>query len=149
MMLFSASFHDFFMAHFVDHDKEIVTRASPLSKRENQCLELAANGMTSIDIGAKLGITERTANFHFGNLIQKMGVLNRQEAIAVGVSSVLRPDDRVVSNHRGHGHLIAKGADIESRECRCHRMRVARVGLVAATLDATRTTLSSRDHVSW
>lgn len=36
-----------------------------------------------------------------------------QEAIAVGVSSVLRPDDRVVSNHRGHGHLIAKGADVD------------------------------------
>ncbi len=35
-----------------------------------------------------------------------------QEAIAVGVSSVLRPNDRVVSNHRGHGHLIAKGADV-------------------------------------
>jgi len=98
MMLFSASFHDFFMAHFVDHDKEIVTRASPLSKRENQCLELAANGMTSIDIGAKLGITERTANFHFGNLIQKMGILNRQEAIAVGIARGWVRVDKAIMN---------------------------------------------------
>ncbi|MEA2282499.1 MAG: acetoin:2,6-dichlorophenolindophenol oxidoreductase subunit alpha [Solirubrobacteraceae bacterium] len=35
-----------------------------------------------------------------------------QEASAVGVCSALRDDDRITSTHRGHGHLIAKGADI-------------------------------------
>jgi acetoin:2,6-dichlorophenolindophenol oxidoreductase subunit alpha len=35
-----------------------------------------------------------------------------QEAIAVGVCANLRLTDRIVSNHRGHGHCIAKGADI-------------------------------------
>jgi len=35
-----------------------------------------------------------------------------QEAIAVGVCAHLRVDDRIVSNHRGHGHCIAKGADL-------------------------------------
>lgn len=35
-----------------------------------------------------------------------------QEAVAVGVVSALGSDDLVVSNHRGHGHAIAKGADI-------------------------------------
>ena len=35
-----------------------------------------------------------------------------QEAIAVGVCFSLRKDDCIVSNHRGHGHLISKGADI-------------------------------------
>jgi acetoin:2,6-dichlorophenolindophenol oxidoreductase subunit alpha len=34
-----------------------------------------------------------------------------QEAIAVGVCANLRPTDYVSSNHRGHGHSIAKGAD--------------------------------------
>jgi pyruvate dehydrogenase E1 component alpha subunit len=38
---------------------------------------------------------------------------NGQEAIATGVCANLRKDDRIVSNHRGHGHLIAKGADIK------------------------------------
>jgi len=33
-----------------------------------------------------------------------------QEAIAVGVSSLLTVQDQVVSTHRGHGHLLAKGA---------------------------------------
>jgi pyruvate dehydrogenase E1 component alpha subunit len=35
-----------------------------------------------------------------------------QEAIAVGVCHALRPDDYIASNHRGHGHLIAKGGDL-------------------------------------
>jgi pyruvate dehydrogenase E1 component alpha subunit len=36
-----------------------------------------------------------------------------QEAVAVGVCANLRVDDRIVSNHRGHGHCIAKGADLK------------------------------------
>ncbi len=32
-----------------------------------------------------------------------------EEAVAVGVCAALRADDYIVSTHRGHGHLIAKG----------------------------------------
>jgi TPP-dependent pyruvate/acetoin dehydrogenase alpha subunit len=35
-----------------------------------------------------------------------------QEAVAVGVCANLAVTDRVTSTHRGHGHCIAKGADI-------------------------------------
>src|SRR6266446_2224873 len=35
-----------------------------------------------------------------------------QEAVAVGVCANLTLSDRVISTHRGHGHCIAKGADI-------------------------------------
>jgi len=35
-----------------------------------------------------------------------------EEAVAVGVCSALRATDRITSTHRGHGHCIAKGADI-------------------------------------
>ncbi len=35
-----------------------------------------------------------------------------EEAIAAGVCETLREDDYVVSNHRGHGHYIAKGIDL-------------------------------------
>src|SRR6266849_1948380 len=34
-----------------------------------------------------------------------------EEAVAVGVCSALRPDDLITSTHRGHGHVLAKGAD--------------------------------------
>ena len=37
-----------------------------------------------------------------------------QEAVAVGVGAVLRPDDYVVGHHRSHGHVIAKGGDLHA-----------------------------------
>ena len=35
-----------------------------------------------------------------------------QEAVAVGVCESLRKDDYITSTHRGHGHCLAKGAEI-------------------------------------
>jgi pyruvate dehydrogenase E1 component alpha subunit len=35
-----------------------------------------------------------------------------EEAVAVGVCSNLNVDDYITSTHRGHGHCIAKGADL-------------------------------------
>jgi pyruvate dehydrogenase E1 component alpha subunit len=40
-----------------------------------------------------------------------------EEAVAVGVCSVLRVDDVITSTHRGHGHCIAKGADVRRMFC--------------------------------
>jgi len=36
-----------------------------------------------------------------------------EEAVAVGVCSTLRKDDYITSTHRGHGHCIAKGAELK------------------------------------
>lgn len=36
-----------------------------------------------------------------------------QEAVPVGVCSVLRPDDYISNTHRGHGQALAKGADLK------------------------------------
>jgi 2-oxoisovalerate dehydrogenase E1 component len=35
-----------------------------------------------------------------------------QEAVAVGACASLNPDDYITSTHRGHGHLIGKGGDL-------------------------------------
>jgi TPP-dependent pyruvate/acetoin dehydrogenase alpha subunit len=37
---------------------------------------------------------------------------NGQEAVAVGVCAALRRNDFITSTHRGHGHALAKGADL-------------------------------------
>lgn len=34
-----------------------------------------------------------------------------EEAVAVGACAAIRPDDYLTSTHRGHGHVLAKGAD--------------------------------------
>jgi TPP-dependent pyruvate/acetoin dehydrogenase alpha subunit len=37
-----------------------------------------------------------------------------QEAVAVGVCAALREDDTIATTHRGHGHCLAKGADVDA-----------------------------------
>jgi pyruvate dehydrogenase E1 component alpha subunit len=37
-----------------------------------------------------------------------------QEAIAVGVCGALKREDKVFSNHRAHGHYLAKGGDLKA-----------------------------------
>lgn len=44
-------------------------------------------------------------------LIGMQILANGQEAVAVGIIKALEPGDVIVSNHRSHGHLLAKGAD--------------------------------------
>jgi pyruvate dehydrogenase E1 component alpha subunit len=39
---------------------------------------------------------------------------NGQEAVAAGVVAALAPEDVIVSNHRSHGHLLARGADLNA-----------------------------------
>lgn len=53
-----------------------------LTERERDCLSMSARGLTSRDIGVKLGITGRTVDFHVHKVLGKLGALNRHEAIA-------------------------------------------------------------------
>lgn len=43
-----------------------------------------------------------------------------QEAVAEGVCSTLRRDDYIASNHRGHGHYLAKGGDLKALIAELH-----------------------------
>ncbi|HKA41026.1 MAG TPA: thiamine pyrophosphate-dependent dehydrogenase E1 component subunit alpha [Burkholderiales bacterium] len=56
----------------------------------------------------ELAIKLRTAGKIYGAVHPYVG----EEAIAVGVCANLTNADRVTSTHRGHGHCIAKGADV-------------------------------------
>lgn len=40
-----------------------------------------------------------------------------QEAVAVGAMAAINADDFAISTHRGHGHLLAKGADVKRLFC--------------------------------
>jgi TPP-dependent pyruvate/acetoin dehydrogenase alpha subunit len=56
---------------------------------------------------------ERVFNeFTAGNLRGFIHSYIGEEAIAAGVCIHLDKKDRIVSHHRGHGHTIAKGADM-------------------------------------
>jgi len=60
-----------------------------------------------------------------------------QEAVAAGVCRHLNTDDYVFSNHRGHGHYMAKGGDVKTmvaelynRETGCSRGRGGSMHLI-------------------
>lgn len=50
--------------------------------------------------------------YSLGKVHGTMHLAIGQEAVAVGSIAALNRDDNVVSTHRGHGHAIAKGQDI-------------------------------------
>jgi len=85
-LLFAIHFYDIFLREVIKKNVAPVHRGRQLSKREAQCLQLAAKGQTSADIGFKLDIAERTVNFHFSNIVSKLDAANRIEAIAIGVA---------------------------------------------------------------
>lgn len=53
-----------------------------LSPRQQQVLELMAEGMTNSTIGEELGVTERTVKAYAQELYDKLGVRNRAGAVA-------------------------------------------------------------------
>jgi DNA-binding NarL/FixJ family response regulator len=51
-----------------------------LSSRERQVLELVANGLSNQEIGAKLGLAEKTIKHYMTNILTKLQVRSRVEA---------------------------------------------------------------------
>ncbi len=66
--------------------REIRPQTVHLTEREQECLLWAAEGKTSWEISQILKISERTVIFHLQNATAKLGVNNRQQAIARAVS---------------------------------------------------------------
>ncbi|MDP8923078.1 MAG: thiamine pyrophosphate-dependent dehydrogenase E1 component subunit alpha [Chloroflexota bacterium] len=86
-------------------------------------MTVAARGPDTLDPGLAVELLRQMVLIRrFDELAMELRLADRiygvvhpyvgQEAVAVGVCAALRLTDRIVSNHRGHGHCIAKGADI-------------------------------------
>jgi len=56
--------------------------ARAMSRRELECLKLTANGQTSEEIAARLGLSVHTANQYLVNSTQKLNAVNRMHAVA-------------------------------------------------------------------
>ncbi|MEQ9641707.1 MAG: thiamine pyrophosphate-dependent enzyme, partial [Alphaproteobacteria bacterium] len=53
-----------------------------------------------------------STDFRAGDIYGVVHSYIGEEAVAVGVCAALTDADKIVSTHRGHGHCIAKGADL-------------------------------------
>ena len=56
----------------------------PLTPREREVLQLAAEGLANKQIALSLEISEHTVKFHLSSLYTKLGVTSRTEAIRAG-----------------------------------------------------------------
>lgn len=57
----------------------------PLSRREHEVLCLAAEGLTNKEIAYRLGISERTVQFHINSIFNKTTSSSRTEAVAIAL----------------------------------------------------------------
>lgn len=60
-----------------------------LSEREKQVLVLAAEGLTNREIASRVNLSENTVKYHFKNILEKLHLRNRAQAVAYAVQSGL------------------------------------------------------------
>ncbi len=71
--------------HLLRHQELIQSRKPTLTGREIEVLELVATGNTSREIGDKLYISENTVKNHIRNILDKLGLHSRNEAVLYAV----------------------------------------------------------------
>jgi len=69
-------------------NREVGKRWESLTKRERQTLSLLMQGLDNAQIAVALGVTDRTSAFHVSNIIRKLGVSSRQEAIGWAIKHI-------------------------------------------------------------
>ena len=57
--------------------------AGSVTPREMEVIRLLARGLQNKEIAAELGIAQRTAKFHVGSILAKLGAGNRTEAVTI------------------------------------------------------------------
>ena len=79
-----------------NHAAELIERLTP---REHQVMQLVATGMLNKQVGAELGMAEKTVKTHRAHVMQKLGITSVAELMVVlqkaEVPSVVRPGTKV------------------------------------------------------
>lgn len=65
------------------------TIAEDLTQRENEVLQLLAQGLTNKAIAHQLGITDHTVKFHVNAIMTKLGAQSRTEAVIIATRAGL------------------------------------------------------------
>jgi DNA-binding CsgD family transcriptional regulator len=70
-------------------ERQRPNRDIPLTPREKEVLGWIGRGKSTWDIAVILGISERTVKFHVRNIMQKLDVVSRAQAVAVALENGL------------------------------------------------------------
>lgn len=95
--------------HFADAKERLVTGQFPRPSREPEALLALYERMLLIRRAEERLI----AACSDGSLPGGVHLYIGEEAVAVGACSWLGDDDFITSTHRGHGHFLAKGGDLD------------------------------------
>ena len=79
--LFATYLHEA-VRKLVEKNARVQQTEFQLTPREKECLTWAAAGKSSWEISKIVSSSERTVNFHIGNVIQKLHVTSRSHAVA-------------------------------------------------------------------
>jgi DNA-binding NarL/FixJ family response regulator len=82
--------------------------SSPLSARELEVLGLIAKGMSNVEIGRVLYVTEATVKTHVARLLAKLGVRDRLQAVVWAYDNGIFP-----THHKASGDAEWKGTQFE------------------------------------
>ena len=74
-------FSDEVAEHILSPDGDSAANRFDLTERELEVLVLMARGFNNGEIGGELFISRSTVNFHIGNIVRKLGVETRSEAL--------------------------------------------------------------------
>jgi len=87
--------------------KDILQTAEELDLSKNDLLEMYKTMVT-------IRLFEEMADnlYALGKVHGTMHLSAGQEGVAVGTGTVMRKNDYLLNHHRGHGHFIASGADV-------------------------------------
>jgi DNA-binding NarL/FixJ family response regulator len=68
-----------------DPERVALPYVEPLTAREQQVLELLAEGLPNKAIAARLAISDQTVKFHVASISAKLGATNRTEAVRLAL----------------------------------------------------------------
>jgi DNA-binding NarL/FixJ family response regulator len=81
------------MTGFADRSRQRRGPAEGLTHREIEVLSLVAEGMSNKAVAQTLSISENTVKYHMKNVLRKLGVQNRTEAVTRAIRAELLNHD--------------------------------------------------------
>lgn len=82
LQIFAAKFHD---AAVRLEDREDTQDTIELTTREKEVLSWTAEGYSSDEVGARLGLSASAVNYHITNCCRKLGAGNKIQAVALAI----------------------------------------------------------------